>query len=258
MGFIKAKLEKDKYNYISLENIVLYVQSLDDEKPSLSDTAKFLLRCALIDDTPFVDIDINTYRLNITDEYIKEENTRPFIPFLEFTIQYDDFKIGRDGNLNQYNQWINYYLPVRNVVGFLKADCHLNQEHDLPKFIRSLEKQDIANINSNFGTPSIQSIQISEPNSQNQTVKIIELQAAITRLQNELAEYELIKRHRKRAAEFNALIETLEHYASEYDSNKQPLKRKVAETFNRKAQLKEDNRRGEEAARILGLSEKNS
>lgn len=44
MGFIKDTLQQDDDKYISFKNIILYVQSLDKDKPSLSDTAMFLLK----------------------------------------------------------------------------------------------------------------------------------------------------------------------------------------------------------------------
>ena len=53
MGFIQAELDKDKQKFISLEQIVLYVQSLDSNKSSLADTAKFLLR-RYNNDIPFM------------------------------------------------------------------------------------------------------------------------------------------------------------------------------------------------------------
>lgn len=155
-----------------------------------------------------------------------------------------------------YERYMESYVSIAVANSFLTNNCGLNMEHDLPKFIRHQKESDT---NNKTDTPN------SEPESKISELQIEEIKdlisnatAEITRLQNELATYELIKRHRERAAGFNALIETLEYHASEYDSDKQPLKKKVAETFNRKAQLKEDNRRGEEAARILGLPEKNS
>ena len=54
MGFIESENSKDDDKYILMEDIVLLVQSLDSDKPSLKDTAKFLLRKYVknyIDDT---------------------------------------------------------------------------------------------------------------------------------------------------------------------------------------------------------------
>lgn len=56
MGFIESENSKDDDKYILMEDIVLLVQSLDSDKPSLKETAKFLLRKYVknyIDDIPF-------------------------------------------------------------------------------------------------------------------------------------------------------------------------------------------------------------
>ena len=44
MGFIASEINKEHDKYILLEDIVLLVQELDGDNPSLSDTAKFLLQ----------------------------------------------------------------------------------------------------------------------------------------------------------------------------------------------------------------------
>ena len=57
MGFIASEINKEHDKYILLEDIVLLVQELDGDNPSLSDTAKFLLQKYeehYIDDIPFV------------------------------------------------------------------------------------------------------------------------------------------------------------------------------------------------------------
>lgn len=258
MGFIQAELDKDKYKFISLEQIVLYVQSLDSDKPSLADTAKFLLRCYDVNDISFSYVDEEIFRQDIADNYIEVNINQGFENFLEFVATFDDFEYGiTETGLNQYNQFANLFLPIKAVQVFLVTECKLKQPHNLVAFISNLDKSivEAANESSNFGTPSIQ---ILPPNANNQAAKIAELQAEITRLKSELAEYDLIQKHRKRAPEFNALIETLIYYTKEYNSDKQPLKRSVKETFNAKANLPDNNRRGEEVARVLGLPEKNS
>lgn len=259
MVFIKKELAKNRYKYISLENIVLYAQSVAQDKPSLAETAKFLLRCyadADADDFPlFSKVDDKVFRQNITDNYIQVDENQVFYDFLTFVATFDNFEYGTtESGLKSFNSFTNYFLPIDAVNRFLSQNCGLKSLNDLPAFIRKLgtKSQMQNNENNNVGTPSIQT---TAPNQQNQTAKIAELQAEITRLKAELAEYSLIKQHRERAPEFNALIETLIYYAKDYGSDAQPLKKRVKLTFNEKAKLSQENRRGEEVARILGLPE---
>ena len=86
------------------------------------------------------------------------------------------------------------------------------------------------------------------------TTQIIE-PVSILPFDNRDADYELIQKHRKRAPEFEALIQTLKHHESEYDSDRQPMKVVVAATFSEQSGLSHRNRRCAEAARILGLPE---
>ena len=86
------------------------------------------------------------------------------------------------------------------------------------------------------------------------TTQIIE-PVSILPFDNRDADYELIQKHRKRAPEFEALIQTLKHHESEYESDRQPMKVVVAATFSEQSGLSHRNRRCAEAARILGLPE---
>lgn len=278
MGFIKDTLQQDDDKYISFKNLILYVQSLDKDKPSLSDTAMFLLNKYKNSNTDEIENEI--FQREYTGKYEKKLWDIPnhiskkfFYNFLHFVIGHNNFEYKQDDRIRfwvtdgcleiplgysraVYDKYMESYVSIAVANSFLTNNCGLNIEHDLLKFIRQQKESDTSNKTDtpNSETESkISKLQIEEIESlmRNATVEI-------ARLQNELTTYELIKRHRERAAGFNALIETLEHYASEYDSDKQPLKKSVALTFNEKAQLKEDNRRGEEAARILGLPEKKS
>lgn len=253
MVCIKKELAKNRDKYISLENIVLYVQSVLRNKPSLAETAKFLLRCY---DASATGVDDKVFRLDIVvDDYIQVDEDLAFCKFLVFVITFDNFEYGTtESGFNDYNRLTNLFLPIDAVNRFLSWNCGLIPSNDLSAFIHKLdtESQMQNDENNNVGTPSIQT---TTPNQQNQTAKITELQAEITRLKAELAEYSLIKQHRERAPEFNALIETLIYYAKDYCSDAQPLKKHVKLTFNEKARLSQENRRGEEVARILGLPE---
>lgn len=275
MGFITDKFRNEKYKYISLGNIILYVQSLDEDKPSLAETALFILKKYETSYSFIFDNIYSLYHLNSLNEYRigyfeYQGLEKPFYYLLNFVAENDDFENVKYINYGHYtNIHKTAFMDIEAANMFL-YECGLYQDHDLPKFIRELENKNSITINEITNTTNNQNINectnkiselksITNYSSETEIADFIRnATAEITRLQNELATYELIKRHRERAAGFNALIETLEYHASEYDSDKQPLKKKVAETFNRKAQLKEDNRRGEEAARILGLPEKNS
>lgn len=250
MGFIKSELEKNKYKYIALEHIVLYVQSLDGENHSLSDTAKFLLRHYGDGDIPFGNIDDAVFRKNIADNYVQVNENRAFFHFLEFVIVFDNFEYGiTESGFHMPNRFTELFVPIDAAKEFLTRDCGLSSG-DLSAFICKLENKN----QENNHMPAIETI---EPKQQEQTAEYTELQAEITRLKSELAEYRLIQRHRERAPEFNALIETLLCYAKDYNSDKQPLKKHVALTFNEKAKLSKENRRGDEVARVLGLPEQN-
>lgn len=189
MGFIQAELDKDKHKFISLEQIVLYVQSLDSNKSSLADTAKFLLR-RYNNDIPFIYVDDEIFCQDIADNYIKVNKNQGFKHFLEFVVTFNDFEYGiTETGYHAYNQFTNLFLPIRAVWDFLFTECNLKQPHDLVAFVSNLDKSNTTatNENSNFGTPSIQ---INQPTLESQAAVIAELQAEITRLQSELAQQE--------------------------------------------------------------------
>ena len=188
MGFVKAALDKDKYNFISLKQIVLYVQSLDSDKPSLADTAKFLLRCYDTNDAPLTHVDSKIYHQNITNNYIEVDENRAFCNFLEFVAAFNDFECGTtESSYYQFKQLTNLFLPIHAVQDFLIIECELEQPHDLVGFIAKLDKPTTITTHesNNFGTPSIQ---MTAPNPQNHAAKIAELQAEITHLKSKLAE----------------------------------------------------------------------
>lgn len=145
MGFIKQELEKDIGKFISFEDIILFVQSMDSDKPSFSDTAKFLLRYYKeqmqidFDDC----IDEFSYRIdNTTGYFIRQDTDRPFFHFLEFVAIYDDFECGRtDDNPNwiEYNQYQGYYLNIQDVEVFLKIFCNLSDVSKIRLFTNNYE-----------------------------------------------------------------------------------------------------------------------
>ena len=158
MGFIQAELDKDKHKFISLEQIVLYVQSLDSNKSSLADTAKFLLR-RYNNDIPFIYVDDEIFCQDIADNYIKVNENQGFKHFLEFVVTFNDFEYGiTETGYHAYNQFTNLFLPIKAVRDFLFTECNLKQPHDLVAFVSNLDKSNTTatNENSNFGTPSIQ------------------------------------------------------------------------------------------------------
>ena len=60
MGFIVSEINKWHDKYVSMEDILLAVQKMDSDEPSLQDTAKFLLRKyeeTQINDIPFGGVD---------------------------------------------------------------------------------------------------------------------------------------------------------------------------------------------------------
>lgn len=301
MGFIKDTLQQDDDKYISFKNIILYVQSLDKDKPSLSDTAMFLLKKY---ETSHADeIENEIFQREYTGKYEKKLWDIPnhiskkfFYNFLHFVIGRNNFEYKQDDRIRSwatdgclevplgysrsvYDKYMESYVSIAVANSFLTNNCGLNMEHDLPKFIRQQEENNTLDTDDYYMSEEqriLKEVREIFENAHNLALKtrdeidsfqnekahykreLEKMYAVAERLQNELVEYELIKRHRERSAEFNALIETLKYYAVEYDSGTQPLKKSVALTFNEKAGLKEDNRRGEEAARILGLPEKKS
>ena len=154
MGFIQAELDKDKQKFISLEQIVLYVQSLDSNKSSLADTAKFLLR-RYNNDIPFIYVDDEIFCQDIADNYIKVNKNQGFKHFLEFVVTFNDFEYGiTETGYHAYNQFTNLFLSIKAVRDFLFTECNLKQPHDLVAFVSNLDKSNTiaTNENSNFGT----------------------------------------------------------------------------------------------------------
>lgn len=139
MGFIASEINKEHDKYILLEDIVLLVQELDGDKPSLSDTAKFLLQkyeehC--IDDTPFY-VDESCFTQNISGLYKKANHKRPLFHFLEFVARYNSFDNGwseDNPNWTSYNKYLNIYLTKRDVAFFLKDECGLENFHGRQEF----------------------------------------------------------------------------------------------------------------------------
>ena len=140
MGFIASEINKENDKYILLEDIVLLVQELDGDKPSLSDTAKFLLRkyeeyC--IEDIPFSCVDDSCFTKNISGKYKKINYKRPLLHFLEFVALYNCFDCGRsedNPNWISQNEYLNIYLTKRAVASFLKNECELKDFHGWQEF----------------------------------------------------------------------------------------------------------------------------
>lgn len=140
MGFIASEINKERDKYILLEDIVLLVQELDGDRPSLSDTAKFLLQkyekhC--IEDTPFGCVDKSCFTQNISGQYKKANHKRPLFHFLKFVAHYNSFDEGwseDNPNWTSYNQYLNIYLTKRDVASFLKYECGLKNFHGWQEF----------------------------------------------------------------------------------------------------------------------------
>jgi len=136
MGFIESENSKDDDKYILMEDIVLLVQSLDSDKPSLKETAKFLLRKYVknyIDDIPFRYVDEICFIRTITGLYEQANFKRPLLCFLEFVANYDCFDDGiSEDNPNWIanNQYSHIYLEKRAVVDFLQNTCGLEDFQD--------------------------------------------------------------------------------------------------------------------------------
>ncbi|MDO4640788.1 MAG: hypothetical protein Q4A84_03670 [Neisseria sp.] len=127
MGFIADTLKAEHDKYILLNDIVLFVQSLDTETPSLADTAKYLLRKYEEHrlDIPFEYVDENPFEKDMTERFVptKTKDGKPFFHFLRFVATYDCFDYGcSDDNPNwtEYNDYQNIYLGKEAVNAFLK------------------------------------------------------------------------------------------------------------------------------------------
>lgn len=274
MGFISEELEKDVRKYISFERILLFIQTLDTDNPSLSEVARFLLRkyeenydldeICYLDDNPFV-------QNELTGAFIKSETKRPFYHFLKFVATFDTFDNGIDeGNplwIN-YNQYLGYFLRKEDFIFYFKNHFGFvdwtkdigdivevllisNASKELGAVLENAKKES-TEFNKemvDFGKSIID--MYSENKQPEDCVAIAE------EIEDEIA---IIQQHRKYAPEFDALIKTLLHHAKEYDytTKSQPLKKHVSITFQEKSGLSSTSRRPDEVARILGLPEENS
>lgn len=133
MGFIKSENSKDDDKYILMEDIVLLVQSLDSDKPSLKETARFLLRKYVknyIDDIPFGYVDEICFIRTITGLYEQANFKRPLLCFLEFVANYDCFDDGiSEDNPNWIanNQYSHIYLEKKSRSRFLAKYMRLGR-----------------------------------------------------------------------------------------------------------------------------------
>lgn len=140
MGFIASEINKEHDKYILLEDIVLLVQELDGDNPSLSDTAKFLLQKYeehYIDDIPFGYVDDSCFTKTLSGRYEKANYERPLFHFLEFVARYNSFDDGwseDNPNWTSYNEYLNIYLTKRAVAFFLKNECGLKDFHGWQEF----------------------------------------------------------------------------------------------------------------------------
>lgn len=280
MGFINDKLKAEKDQYILLEDIILFVQSLDEEHPSLANTAKFLLqeyKRIYLDDIHFDgDIDGCAFRETISDEYVQVDIERPFYNFLKFVAIYDALDAGstRDNpNLVSYNDYQQYFLKKDIVTKHLKSyfNIPLFVFGDIDEFIRTKEENDriLSKEEAKEALEELKSIledknEIKNLREQNKILKkqlkvLLDRIKKLSETQKQVLseDLEIIQKHRKSAPEFEALIQTLLHHAHEhkYETGEQPLKKSVSITFQEKANLSESSRRPDEAARILGLPE---
>lgn len=273
MGFISEELEKDARKYISFERILLFIQTLDEDNPSLSEVAKFLLRkyeenydldeICYLDDNPFIQDEL-------TGAFIKSEKKRPFYHFLKFVATFDTFDNGIDeGNPSwiNYNNYLGYFLRKEDFIFYFKNHFgFVDWTKDIGDIVEVVliskagkdmrdileyAKQEGAKFDKemiDFGKSIIDMYSgDKKPGSYMSITNPIDDEIAI------------IQQHRKYAPEFDALIKTLLHHAKEYDytTKSQPLKKNVAITFQEKSGLTA-SRRPDEVARILGLPEENS
>lgn len=140
MGFISSEINKEHDKYILLEDIVLLVQELDGDKPSLMATAKFLLQKYeknYIEDIPFGYVDEECFIWTISGLYKRANHKRPFLHFLEFVASYNCFDNGcSEDNPNwvSHNEYLNIYLKKRAVAFFLKNECGIKDFHGWQEF----------------------------------------------------------------------------------------------------------------------------
>ncbi|OSI10578.1 hypothetical protein [Neisseria zoodegmatis] len=278
MGFINDKLKAEKDQYILLEDIILFVQSLDEETPSLANTAKYLLqgykRVYLDDINAYGDIDEFAFEKTISDEYIQVDIERPFYNFLKFVAIYNAFDSGStedNPNWVSYNDYQKYFLKKDIVTKHLKSYFNIPLCGDIDEFIRTKEENDriLSKEEAKEALEELKSIlddknEIKNLREQNKILKkqlkvLLDRIKKLSETQKQVLseDLEIIQKHRKSAPEFEALIQTLLHHAHEYkyETGEQPLKKSVSITFQEKANLSGSSRRPDEAARILGLPE---
>lgn len=148
MGFIASEINKEHDKYILLEDIVLLVQELDGDNPSLSDTAKFLLRKYeehYIDDIPFDSVDDSCFTQNLSGKYEKINCRCPLLHFLEFVALYNcfDSNLPKDNpNWIGQNEYSDIYLTKRAVASFLKNECGLKDFHGWQEFEQKSQAKD--------------------------------------------------------------------------------------------------------------------
>ncbi|OAM28085.1 MULTISPECIES: hypothetical protein [Eikenella] len=130
MGFI-SEIYKDDDKYILITDVILLVQSLDSDNPSLKETAKFLLQKyeeSHIDDIPFRRVDEICFIKNVSGRYEQVDYKKPLLCFLEFVVIYgclDDGVWGDDPTFVVPNKYLDTYLEKKAVVDFLKNTCGL-------------------------------------------------------------------------------------------------------------------------------------
>ena len=151
MGFITDDLNNGVNEYISFEDIVLFVQKLDEDNPSLSEVGKFLLKkyrenCIEI---PFCNIDEKTYKPDICGVYTEQNLKRTFYGFLEFVARFGVFDDGREtyfiDGIEASDDWIynnqfsGYFVKTAAAADFLTTGCQLpitgNAESAIKAFI---------------------------------------------------------------------------------------------------------------------------
>ncbi|MGN6985351.1 hypothetical protein ACTHSL_10290 [Neisseria sp. P0008.S010] len=142
MGFIASEINKEHDKYILLEDIVLLVQELDGDNPSLSDTAKFLLqkyeqRYGTYEDIPLGYVDDKCFINEVSGVYKQVSYKRPLFHFLKFVALYNCFDSGISENDPDFivnNEYSDIYLKKNTVVSFLKNKCGLENFHGWQEF----------------------------------------------------------------------------------------------------------------------------
>lgn len=138
MGFIASEINKWHDKYVSMEDILLAVQKMDSDEPSLQDTAKFLLRKyeeTQINDIPFGGVDEVCFTQTLSGGYVRARCHKPLFNFLTYVAYHgylnSDYIDLFDIDENHYAQ---YFLEKETVTAFLQYECGLKDFHGWQEF----------------------------------------------------------------------------------------------------------------------------